>query len=114
MAQKFSAVARSLTRTPSFGPKRGASVRDLPSVRILKTVAMDEVMVHSVRARPASSHWGPSVCFTGANNTRDQASSTAGFTASLTRVSTALTAPSEMSMPSTSPRSLTAERRFRW
>lgn len=114
IAQKLSAVALSLTRMPSLPPKSGASVFALPSVRILKTVTAEVAMVHNAHSTPAWYQVVPSVCFVAASSVFAQASSTGGFVASLTRSSTALTAPSEMSMPRMSDMSLTATRRLRW
>jgi hypothetical protein len=50
-------------------------------------------------APPALSQLVPSMCFTAAPSTRVHASSMAGLTASDTRASTALIAPSEIGTP---------------
>ena len=114
IAQKPSAVARSLTRMPPRFPNSGANVTALPLATILNTVATAVAMVHSERMAPAWNQLVPSVCFTAAASTFFHASSTGSLTASLTRSSMELTAPRETLTPKKSARRLAAERRPRW
>lgn len=99
---------------PRSAPYSGASVAREPSPTILNTVAAVDAIVHSASATPALSQVVPSVCLTGAPSTRCHASATAGSTASDTRASTALTAPSEIGTPTRSDSSLAAFRRLTW
>lgn len=52
IAQKLSALARSLTKIPCKAPYKGASVCLLPSATISNTVAVTVAIVHRERDRP--------------------------------------------------------------
>ena len=90
-----------------MGIGRGASSASL-SARIVNTVAAWVARVQSARIAPACNQRVPSVCLTAPSPTRCHTSSTAGAIASLTRASTALSAPSEMPAPSRSQSRTTA------
>ncbi len=84
IAQKFSAVARSLTRMPVSLRNSGRSAFLLPLARTLKTVAVAVATVHRHITTPACSQLVPSVSLTAASSTRSQASATGSANASLT------------------------------
>jgi hypothetical protein len=80
----------------------------------LKTVAVLVAIVQSAHVAPLCSQVVPSVCFPSPPPTCLHASSTAGLIASLTRASTALSAPSEMRTPNSSQSRTTVLRRLTW